>query len=536
MPPTGTTGESLTKIQKKRNVVTVWEDYSLQERRWLPIDEPFDIDEDDLRVLDSLIQIQLPNVMDFDNVMDVDDLLLDRRELAPIISTDSHRRVTKLELNGFTGVALPPGALDALDTLDLREVPEISEIPEWICELKNLKTLLLPTYGNDIVEFPDEFRNLTNLEKVTFVPSRFKDIREDNDADVVIPGSIAKIPNLKVLEATWCVFLPEELQNLTSLERLILYNHKVPLLPTSIGKITSLKQLGICNSVYLKALPDSIGQLTNLQKLTLEDNENLKSLPESIENLTSLESLAISKNHYSMSLPTSIQHLPKLKHLWLDFMRSLPDFIGNISTLKTLGLFGAKISSLPPSLHNLTNLEHLNLSFSQIRNLPEHIANLTNLRFLGLSGSEIETLPDLQKLKKLRYLRLDGTPFEDDWTSFEEIVQRYPWVTCFGDFDLKPTPKHTAYINKLYSRRVKDKVVTVGGNDPSFPSSLWPLILAKESEDYNDEAFDGHYVLTCYCCDLHDDIQPEYADRPDQKDVQFQLLKQFGHKFISTGC
>ena len=68
-------------------------------------------------------------------------------------------------------------------------------------------------------------------------------------------------------------------------------------------------------------------------------NNQLTSLPESIGNLSSLEDLYLSFNQLT-SLPESIGSLNSLERLWLDYnqLTSLPESIGSLSSLETLYL------------------------------------------------------------------------------------------------------------------------------------------------------------------------------------------------------
>ncbi len=556
MAPKTTTGESPTKIQKRRNVVTVSEEFNIKQNRIVPISEPYDIDQDDLQVLNELFELhrRVLDHIDYERVFEADfhsreeavNWFMERKHFAPIISKDEHRRITTLTLGRLTGELLPSSIarLDALETLLLSDTSNIIEIPEWIGKLKNLKHVRLPISGN-VTELPDEFFNLSNLEILSLYPSYIETEEGYNPPiPIAIPDSIEKFTKLKALHLANVNFLPQELENLTSLEELELLDYKVKYLPTSIGKLKSLQKLTIFESDHLQSLPESIGQLKNLKELHLENNIKLKSLPESTRNLTSLELLIVNRCSLVKSFPSTIGNLPKLKYLHLsenDGLARLPECIGNISTLKTLDVRRTKISSLPRSVYNLKNLDYLDLSSTDLKHLPQTVCNFTNLRYLGLSCNPIEKLPDLRNLKQLRYLTLDKTPFHDyaDWAPIEKLVEEYPWVSCFGDFPLEKSKReHVAYVHKLFSRRVKEKVLTTIGKDSALPLSFWPLILAQHPGYFSQEAFDGHQDVPCACCSpfVGCGIQISDPPIPTQSDVRFQLLREFGHKFVSSSC
>ena len=551
MPPKTSTGESPTKIQKRRNVVTVSEEFSITDNRVVPISEPFEIDQDDLRVLDELLleqRVVLDNIdyddfeAEFSSREQAEKFFMGRRCFAQSISKDENRRITTLKLWRLTGAVLPSSIkrLDALERLELSHCSNLIDIPEWIGQLKNLKQVRFPTRGS-VTELPDEFFDLSNLENLFWKP--LCTLQENPPLPIAIPDSIEKFTKLKVLHLASVSFLPQEIASLTSLEELELVNYRVRYLPTSISRLKSLKKLWIVDSDHLQSLPESIGQLKNLEVLHLEHNAKLKALPESTGHLTSLELLKISSCSLVNSFPRTIGNLPKLKHLILsenDELVNLPDCIGNISTLKTLNVRCTGISLLPMSVYNLKNLEHLDLSVTNLTHVPQNVCNLTNLRYLGLSSNAIEKLPELRDLKKLRYLTLDETPFHDhaDWTPIEKLVKKYPWVNCFGDFPLeKSKPEHFAYFYELFSRKLKEKVLTKIGKDSALPLSFWPVLLARNQYYFAEAACDGDLDVRCSCCAPFDifgvhDCEP--PPRPTRSDVQFQILKEFGHKFLSS--
>ncbi|MFX1260061.1 MAG: leucine-rich repeat domain-containing protein, partial [Promethearchaeota archaeon] len=112
-------------------------------------------------------------------------------------------------------------------------------------------------------------------------------------------------------------------------------------------------------------------------------NQGLSTLPESIGNLSSL----------------------KILELWSNKLSTLPESIGNLSSLKDLRLGGNKLSTLPESITKLTSLQKLNLQSNQLTTLPESIGNLSSLKDLWLGGNKLSTLPEsitnFMSLKKL---------------------------------------------------------------------------------------------------------------------------------------
>ena len=82
----------------------------------------------------------------------------------------------------------------------------------------------------------------------------------------------------------------------------------------------------------------------------------------------------------------------------------LPDSIGLLSNLRSLGLFDTSIKELPESIGLLSNLRSLGLSGACIRELPESLGQLSHLKILNLRHTYIKKFPEsfinLQELEE----------------------------------------------------------------------------------------------------------------------------------------
>ncbi|MHA1192340.1 MAG: leucine-rich repeat domain-containing protein [Promethearchaeota archaeon] len=148
----------------------------------------------------------------------------------------------------------------------------------------------------------------------------------------------------------------------------------------------------------------------------------LYTLPESIGNLSSLEVLILESNHLK-TLPESIGNLSSLKRLDLrsNQLTTLPESIGNLSSLKELWLENYnRLTTLPESIGKLTSLEELNLGNNRLSTLPESIGNLSSLKELSLKNNELTTLPvSLWRCKNLESLDLNNNPWEGKWKGID---------------------------------------------------------------------------------------------------------------------
>ena len=78
-------------------------------------------------------------------------------------------------------------------------------------------------------------------------------------------------------------------------------------------------------------------------------------------------------------------------------LTSLPESIGNLTSLKSLVLENNQFTSLPESIGGLTNMEKLYLRDNALTSLPASIGNLTNLKVLDLDGN-----PSIRISRRLR--------------------------------------------------------------------------------------------------------------------------------------
>ncbi|MEQ8359090.1 MAG: hypothetical protein RH860_06350 [Cytophagales bacterium] len=143
------------------------------------------------------------------------------------------------------------------------------------------------------------------------------------------------------------------------------------------------------SSSVLTELPHNLEELTQLVKLNLYNNK-IVSLSDDIASLGELVDLDLSSNKL-----TSIN--PKIKEVeylhWLNLnkneLRDLPSEFGELKNLKALYLRNNYFESVPVSITRLNNLKILDLSVNQLTSLPIEIANLKNLDELILVGNKI---------------------------------------------------------------------------------------------------------------------------------------------------
>lgn len=195
--------------------------------------------------------------------------------------------------------------------------------------------------------------------------------------------------------------LPHELGHLP-LERLILTECTIPVLPPSIGEISSLQSLNV--SAGLRDIPDEIGTLPSLLILDLSSNA-LTALPESVGRCSSIRVLNLSHNNLGESPEVS-----RAQHLSLDHNQlQVIDFAG-LENLVHLSAANNQISELR-NMWGGRKIQDLNLADNHIKSLPDEIAAMTHLRILDISGNQVQRLPKLPRRLARLYCR--NNPLQD---------------------------------------------------------------------------------------------------------------------------
>ncbi|KAL4289523.1 hypothetical protein GQ457_14G004800 [Hibiscus cannabinus] len=204
----------------------------------------------------------------------------------------------------------------------------------------------------------------------------------------------------------------------TRLEELEITNCPRLIFIPSLDGLSSLLQLKLLRCDGLTSLPSGLSTCTSLGRMLIEDCRNLESIPEDIGQLNSLEELRIVYCRRLKRFPEeslALGCLTRLKKLELGpFSKEVEEFPGLASihhlhsSLKQLTLFGwNKSCSLPHQLQRLTALEHLEIRyFDGLNALPEWLGNLSSLRGLKFIYCEyLEHLPSKEALQRLSNLR-----------------------------------------------------------------------------------------------------------------------------------
>jgi leucine-rich repeat protein SHOC2 len=128
---------------------------------------------------------------------------------------------------------------------------------------------------------------------------------------------------------------------------------------------------------------------------------NLDSVPSEIGRLKKVKSLYITKDitgDWAIYPPLSeIQRMMEIPPF-----RQLPKELGELSSLRNLGLVGLDLKQLPNNFGQLQQLDSLNLTMNKLTISEEigKLKDLKNLKYLALFGNKVDST-DISELRKV---------------------------------------------------------------------------------------------------------------------------------------
>nr|XP_027111965.1 receptor kinase-like protein Xa21 isoform X1 [Coffea arabica] len=397
----------------------------------------------------------------------------------------SSLEVIALQNNSLSG-SLPSSIcprLQGLTWLDLSLNKLSGAIPPSLSECSKLQVLRLG--GNNFSGvMPEEVGNLTALQELYLGENNLIGVIPEGF------GNLTALKRLYLNENNLIGSIPQELGRLKHLEQLDLGSNSLTgSIPAQIFNISTLRQLGLENNRLSGRLPSSTGcgpcGLINLEWLVLFWNEFDGVTPASISNASKLTILELLGNRFSGPVPNSLGNLRLLTNLDLahNHLTTEPSsrelsFISYLTNCKYLQILYFSENPLhgflPMSVGNLsTSMERFYAYGCGIKgSIPDGIGNLSSLMILVLGGNHLSgpvpsTMKYLQNLQGLSLSdnQLSGS-IPDCICKFKRLYQIYLGQNQFRG-------SMPSCLNNISSLRGID----FAGNllDSSIPGSLWNL-------------------------------------------------------------
>lgn len=146
---------------------------------------------------------------------------------------------------------------------------------------------------------------------------------------------------------------------------------------------------------FLAELEEGLGEFPLLESLSLVNNLLGGTVPAFLGNISTLKSLRLAYNPFApSSIPTQLSNLTQLEELWLsscNLVGEIPDSLGNLTHLTNLDLCRNRLTGpVPSSLTGLRSIYQIELYNNSLRgDLPSGWSNMTTLRRFDVSTNEL---------------------------------------------------------------------------------------------------------------------------------------------------
>ena len=295
--------------------------------------------------------------------------------------------------NGFQHDALHN--LHCLEDIDveccrnLRSFPSIQGIASLLQSFRiTCRDEVLPTGLQSCMSL--QYLIICNCPHLISIPD-LRNLHSLTELSIRDCSSLIVIPNLK------------ELLSLTHLKISSCLNLiSVP----DLKELPSLTQLEICSCSKLKSIPD-LKELPSLTLLKIYGCSDLISIPD-IRELHSLTHLGIRKCQNLRCVPDGLDCLTRLKCLWIGDickeLNSFPSLNSILHSLQRLHLYGwDSLNSLSEAIKYFTALQILEISKSgEMISLPDWLGDLSSLQTLYIYNCKnMMYLPTTQAMRRL---------------------------------------------------------------------------------------------------------------------------------------
>lgn len=308
-----------------------------------------------------------------------------------------------LSFNLLEQIPNPVFLLQNLTCLDVSD-NDLSYLSPEIKKLKKLRELNL--CGNILSEVPDELEECQCLQKLNLS----RKWHPKDGAMKILPPAVCHIKELTELDISWHQIntIPDDIQNLTKLQRLIMKGNFLKYVPSSIGKCLKLQELDLSGAMKLNSyIPPELFLLRELKILNISGNY-FTEISKEIKGLKNLRKLIIQRNAL-LRIPDELFKLKRLESLQFsdNYLEELPPLIKCLKKLKYIDLQGNKLKSLPDEICQCENLIQINVALNEMQCLPDTIYLLTNLQELNVEQNKLRHLPPMMdKLERLERLSL----------------------------------------------------------------------------------------------------------------------------------
>lgn len=277
------------------------------------------------------------------------------------------------------------------------------KIPDSISNLSKLITLDLS--DNSFTHVPLKLGSLHQLQMLNLEANQLMNDLSNPEQDFL--SSLAACKNLKIMQISFNPItgvLPKSLGscNLSvSLETLKAFSCQISSpIPDEIGNLTNLLWLNLGYNHFTGAMPSSLGRLRSLRNLEIHGNRFHGSISPVLCNLNNLYSLNLAVNNLTGEVPSCLGNLLSLREIYMshnEFNSNIASVLwfhkgaSNFKSVVALDLSWNQLSGeIPSAISQLENLVKLSLSRNNLKgHIVESFTHLKDLQQLDLSHNNL---------------------------------------------------------------------------------------------------------------------------------------------------
>jgi Leucine-rich repeat (LRR) protein len=386
--------------------------------------------------------------------------------------------------------------------IDLFENDVSGSLPAELGDLKGLKVLRMRN-NNLTGGIPSQIlQNMPVLEEINLFDNELS-------SQVPNPSNLPKLKRLYLDNNKLEGVIPPGIATVTTLEVLDFGGNKIQGTIPDLSALVNLTELKLHDNLLTGPFPDVSGA-TSLVQIYLQNNELSGALPTWLGNLTKLKNLGLTNNNFTGTIPPQLGNATQLIELKLAFNKltgTIPLSLGNLVNLTQFNIDGNLIGGeFPSSMTSLTGITGMDIGYNMIEATdPAVIAylnsedpNWAETQTIPPSNITVTTQPDglLVSWDLIPYVG-NGGNYEvtcasagtqvtlvttDKYTS-SLLFSGLPGGTYTCSINTY-TPPHNQNYNELTSRSKSAPLIIYGGGNNLPPNDLFdnPIVLDKLGE------------------------------------------------------